>query len=172
MRHGIDRDSWARAAKKADFAFYELDTPKPSARWSGGWGSSGGSPTSLEILFLVAGREVSCEAQAPERRRHAQPRDVEVRDLASMTLWDSLHSHEAELDLPHTWTVEAADRNIAVDGEPVTFTGVVLDGRWAGSATLNSGVHVTIKAPIAVAPDSIVRCQDWSMSELPPDASH
>lgn len=160
-------DTWAEAADGAGFAFYELERPLPEARWAGGFGHSRRDGTNeLEIRFLVAGREISVST-LNESPLCGRPEWV-AWHLIDHLLSDSLSSEGPEIRLPMTWTAESSDRPIAVDSVEVSFTGIVLNGTWAGWAVLTSGVGLRVRAPVEQVPSALTRCIDWSMGDVPP----
>ncbi len=162
-------DTWAAAADVAGFAFYELDVPRPEARWAGGFGHSRRDGTNeLEILFLVAGREVSVST-LNESPLCGRPEWV-IWHLVDHLLGVSLSSEGPEIRLPISWTAESSDRTIAVDSVDVSFRGVVLNGTWAGWGVVASGVGLRVKAPAEQVLTALKRCIDWSMDDVPPSA--
>jgi hypothetical protein len=164
--------TWAEAANVADFPFYELEAPRPDARWAGGYGwnhrrhaRERHGTRELEILFLVAGREISVSTLI-ESPMHRQP-EWAIRHLLDQLLTVSLHSED--FLLPVTWTAEAQDRTMAIDGVSVPFSGIVLNGTWAGWAELASGVALKVMTPAEQVLTSLRRCLDWSMGEVGPE---
>jgi hypothetical protein len=84
-------------------------------------------------------------------------------------LWHFVIADEAELELPMSITIVGDDRMIDVDGSPVTFEGVRVDGdsRWIGVA---DHAGVTLRITAANTDDfAIRRCVEWeSLADAPP----
>ena len=159
-------DTWAAAADLADFPFYELEYPRPDARWAGGygWRHQRGRPDGLEILFLVGEQEISVYTFDET----ARPR-FNVRHLLMELVDGWIVSEDTDLHLPMTWTAESLDRDVAVEGTDVRFTGIALNEIWAGWAMLSSGLELKIRAPLDVVPTVLQRCLEWFMDETRPE---
>ncbi|MBI5089347.1 MAG: hypothetical protein HZB15_10960 [Actinobacteria bacterium] len=128
-----DHDSverWHDAAALATFPIYEASNG--SERWAGGFSSDG---SHIEVIALVGGHEVSVATSLVEDDAHDT---VRRRLVVGELLWHHVLEHDDELELPHSVTIEAEDRAVTVDGEPLTVSGMRIghDGRWVGTARL------------------------------------
>lgn len=172
MREPYDVITWAEAATEAGFVPFELADPRYDKRRAGGYGSGdptdptddrGPVPVSLQIVHLVDGLEVTIETGHGAILSDA---DVSLRAQINSLLWDAMWAQE-ELRLPVSWTVEAEDRTVAVDGEATLFRGARLaeTGAWAGTAELGSGLHVVIRTNGPVRTAAIATCSDIDMPD-------
>ncbi len=158
-------DTWAEAANAAEFPIYEMVEPQPQARWAGGYGWGEGVAVSLEIFFDLDGHEIVVETIGEK----PQPlKSVLDRHLGLGMLTESLHGDSGELELPRTWTMDWADQVIEIDGAPVEFTGMTLDDRWTGSASIASGVIVVVACPVHSVPQSLRVAKNWAMPDSRP----
>ncbi len=124
--------SWHDSVRAAAFEFFEPVAAGQTSRWAGGFGSGPDGTTSLEVFAQIDGSEVSVDTSLLPRTRHASMRRIVAIDL----LWHFVIADEAELELPMAITIVGDDRVIDVDGSPVKFEGVRVDGDsgWIGVA--------------------------------------
>lgn len=159
---------WHDGARAATFDFFEPVSDVQLTRWAGSFGRSDSETTSLGIMAAISGIEVSVESSPTRRGRPLGSRRSMVSDL----LWH-LAIEDSELELPLSFTVVADVRSIDVEGKPVAFEGVRVEGaaRWIGT-----GEHhdVTIRVTSSgVAQFGLRRCIDWEgLPETGPMSSY
>jgi hypothetical protein len=163
--HG-DENSWAAAAAQAIFAWFTPTQPQPLHTWAGGFGWDPTGPSTLEVVAVCDGVEVSVETRVVDGR---WTDGVGQRMMVHEQVWRALADGIGPLSLPMTIVLEPDDRTIGVDGGEVTFAGVRLDGshRWTGMANVRDvSVKITTAAPIPSL--AIASSRDASLSENPP----
>lgn len=156
---------WHAAAERASFTPFEAHGGSTTRRWAGGYGGSPFGTTHLEVMSQIDGVELSVTTADPARLGGRPTRQLLVHDLLGRFTLE-----QEDLVLPLTLIVVHDDREFAIDGDPVMFDGVRLEGeaRWLGHADLN-GVSVTVSAAGPVD-FSIRGCLDGTgLSVLPPD---
>ena len=161
-----DKSSWAAAAAQASFAWFTPIQPQPLHTSAGGFGWSSAGPSTLEVVAVCDGVEVSVETRVVDDR---WTDGVGQRMMVHEQIWRALADGIGPLSLPMTIVLEPDDRMVVVDGCEVTFAGVRLDGshRWTGIAKVGDvSVKITTVAPIPSL--AIASSRDTRLSESPP----
>ena|SRR6056297_3230438 len=166
MMERPDALSWAQAASTAEFVFFELIDPVPDHRWAGGFGGGDEGTDYLEVLHDLGGVEVAVATRFG--REHS--REVRIRQLMFDLLWHEIAASNEPVVLPLALTLMSKARAIVVDGEPVTFDGVDLDGAaWAGTAVVGDvTVSVTVR-DAGIVPSVLGSCDRAGLLDRPAD---
>lgn len=155
-------DSWHAAADRAAFVPFEAVGGETAQRWAGGFGGEPDETTHLGVASRIDGTDVMVDTSS---RRSPTSAGHFVHELLSRhTLGRD------DVELPLTLTVVGDDRDVRVDGEPVPFEGIRLEGeeRWFGRADVD-GLTVVVETSGRV--DLALRhCRDVAaLPEHPPD---
>lgn len=168
-----EMDTWAEAARKATFPFYELSEPSPDYRWAGGYGwRSTNEIIELGIHHDVGESEVIVSTSVVEEDTAMLASEPYVRFRALGALTAEAFGYDKLEPLPAVLEFAVATATIRVDDADQVFEGIDLrkNGEllaWSGHATVGDvRISVTVRPG---APDglSLSPCTDWSMSDAP-----
>lgn len=156
-------ESWLEAARSAAFPIYALSEPPPvHIRGVGHGGLPGEPPHSVDVVSELAGTDVTVKTFL---RRRQPSQAVLTRLLVHDLVSTALPVTDEPIQLPLHLTVEAQDRVIAVDGRPVTFRGVALNGAWGAVAELSDEIALRVVARTAVPTEAITALEDLTLVE-------